>query len=242
MIEADVRWPTDSGLAADGVKTLAREGRRIAQKRTAVRDRSWAMGRKLRSLTRTIRRRSGEAKVEVLKLTEETGRLLETSIKEARKLAATARRRARGRGAQAKLKAARALEELADRCEKVAGQIRQRVNGEPIKDRLAPAAADNATAPKSKAGSAISNAATAWTDHASKATPATRSGPAGRRSATTPRPTPPSDNPPKIRKPRSGTQDRNPDAKTRTEPPAASHPPARSTPTRPPPGLSGGSS
>jgi len=28
------------------------------------------------------------------------------------------------------------LEELADRCEKVAGQIRQRVAGEPIKDRI----------------------------------------------------------------------------------------------------------
>lgn len=46
-----------------------------------------------------------------------------------------ARRRARGRGAQAKLKAAGALEETADRCEKVAAQIRQRVAGNPIKDR-----------------------------------------------------------------------------------------------------------
>jgi IS5 family transposase len=50
--------------------------------------------------------------------------------------AVTARRRARGRGAQTKLKAAKTLEELADRCEKVCSQIRQRVAGEPIKDRL----------------------------------------------------------------------------------------------------------
>ncbi|HTR69969.1 MAG TPA: transposase [Mycobacteriales bacterium] len=140
VIEADVRWPTDAGLAADGVRALAREGRklatRVAERRTAVRDRSRAMGRKLRGLTRTIRKRTGEAKREVLELTEQTGRLLETSITEARKLAATARRRARGRGAQAKLKAARRLEELADRCEKVCSQIRQRVAGEPITDRL----------------------------------------------------------------------------------------------------------
>jgi IS5 family transposase len=140
VIEADVRWPTDSGLAADGVKALAREGRKLAarvgEKRTAVRDRSRAMGRKLRTLTRTIRKRTGEAKREVLKLTEQTGQLLESSIKEARKLATTARRRARGRGAQAKLKAANRLEELADRCEKVSSQIRLRVAGEPIKDRL----------------------------------------------------------------------------------------------------------
>ena len=94
------------------------------------------MGRKLRALTRSIRRRSGEAKAEVLKLTGETGTLLKQSIREARKLAATARRRARGRGARAKLKAAQALEELADRCEKVTEQITKRVNGEKITDRL----------------------------------------------------------------------------------------------------------
>jgi IS5 family transposase len=94
------------GLAADGVKALAREGHnlaaRVGEKRTAVRDRSRSMGRKLRALTRTIRRRSGEAKREVLELTEHTGQLLEASIKEAKALAAIARWRARGRGAQAK--------------------------------------------------------------------------------------------------------------------------------------------
>ena len=72
----------------------------------------------------------------MLELTEETGRLLERSVKEGRRLAAVARGKARGRGANAKLKAARQLEEMADRCEKVARQIRQRVAGEPIKDRL----------------------------------------------------------------------------------------------------------
>jgi IS5 family transposase len=101
-----------------------------------VRDRSRSMGRKLRALTRSIRRRSGQAKAEVLALTAETGKMLEQSVKEARKLAATARRRARGRGAQTKLKAARKLEELAARCEKVSEQIQKRVKGEPIVDRL----------------------------------------------------------------------------------------------------------
>jgi len=115
VIEADVRYPTDSGLASSGVRVLAREGRKLArligEKQARVRDRSRAMGRKLRTITRTIRRRSGEAKEEVLKLTAETGELLERSIKEARRLAALARRRARGRGAKAKLKAAASLEE-----------------------------------------------------------------------------------------------------------------------------------
>ncbi len=140
VIEADVRYPTDAGLASSGVRVLAREGRKLAkligEKKARVRDRSRAMGQKLRAVTRTIRRRSGEAKSEVLKLTGETGELLQRSIKEARRLAALARRKARGRGAKAKLKAAAALEQMADRCEKVARQIKQRVKGEPIKDRI----------------------------------------------------------------------------------------------------------
>jgi transposase, IS5 family len=140
VIEADVKYPTDAGLASSGVHVLAREGRKLAKlvkaTKARVRDRSRAMGHKLRTITRTIRRRSGEAKQEVLKLTEETGEMLERSIREARRLAQVARRKARGRGARAKLKAAAALEQMADRCEKVARQIKQRVNGEPIKDRI----------------------------------------------------------------------------------------------------------
>jgi IS5 family transposase len=140
VVAADVKYPTDAGLASSGVKVLAREGRKlarlVAEKQHRVRDRSRSMGRRLRAITRTIRRRSGEAKSEVLALTEQTGRLLESSIREARRLAAIARRRARGRGAKTKLKAAAQLEELADCCQKVAGQIHQRVAGQPIKDRI----------------------------------------------------------------------------------------------------------
>ena len=50
---------------------------------------------------RSARARRGEAKAEALKLTGETGTLLKQSIREARKLAQTARLRARGRGARA---------------------------------------------------------------------------------------------------------------------------------------------
>ena len=44
VIEADVRYPTDAGLASAGVRVLAREGRKLAamvgEKRRRVRDRS----------------------------------------------------------------------------------------------------------------------------------------------------------------------------------------------------------
>ena len=150
VVEADVRYPTDSGLAADGVRALAREGNRLRAKvggaQARVRDRSRAVGKRLRAISRTLRRRTGEAKAEVLRLTGETGKLLTASAREARALAAEARRKAAGKaragGAQAKRKAARILaaaerlDELAGRCEKVAAQIVKRLAGEPIRDRL----------------------------------------------------------------------------------------------------------
>ena len=140
VIEADVKYPTDAGLASHGVRALAREGRKltkmIGESAVRVRDRSRVMGRTLRAVTRTIRRRTGQAKAEVLQLTAKTGKLLERSIRETRRLVAMARKRSRGRGAQAKLKAVAKLEQLADRCEKVTEQIKHRLADEPIRDRL----------------------------------------------------------------------------------------------------------
>jgi len=150
VVEADVRYPTDSGLAADGVRTLARAGRRLQAQAggtaARVRDRSRAVGRRLRAISRTLRRRTGEAQGEVLALTGETGRLLRASVREARAVAAEARMKAvalaRSQTAKAKRRAARILasaerlETLAERGEKVVEQIGKRLAGEPISDRL----------------------------------------------------------------------------------------------------------
>ena len=150
VVEADVRYPTDSGLAADGVRTLAREGKRLrarlGETTAKVRDRSRAVGKRGRAITRTLRRRSGEAKAEVLALAGETGRLLAVSVREARKLAAEARVKAQvlacSRTAKARERAAwilaatERLETLAERSERVVAQIGKRLAGEPIKDRL----------------------------------------------------------------------------------------------------------
>jgi IS5 family transposase len=156
VIEADVKYPTDASLAAHGVRALARQGRKLAkligEQKRLVRDRSRAIGRRLRGITRTIRRRSGQEKAEVLNLTAQAGELLGRSVREARRLAKLARSRARGRGAKRKLQAAAKLEQLADRCEQVASQITKRVQGEPIRDRIA----------ARRAGSATSSAATGW--------------------------------------------------------------------------------
>jgi IS5 family transposase len=139
VVEADVRYPTDLGLAEDATRTLARAAARTAGAGPGaprVRDRSRAVQRRLRRLNRTLAARTGQGKPTALRLTGEAGRLVERSIDEARRVAEHLRRRARGRGAQAKLAAAERLDELADRAGKVARQIRQRLAGERITDRL----------------------------------------------------------------------------------------------------------
>src|SRR4051794_4441289 len=113
VVEADVRYPSDLGLAADVTRALARAagraGELAGEHAPRVRDRSRAANRRLRSLNRTLGRRSGQSKEAALRLTGEAGELVGRSVAETRRLAARLRERARGRGAQAKLLAARRL-------------------------------------------------------------------------------------------------------------------------------------
>jgi transposase, IS5 family len=140
VIEADVRYPTDATLALAGTRALAREGRKLAAMlkgaTTKVRDRSRSVGRTVRAISRTLARRTGEAKAQVMQLNQRAGAQIARSGREARKLAGQAKRAARGRGARAKLRAAAKLEQLASRCEKVAEQISRRARGLKITDRL----------------------------------------------------------------------------------------------------------
>jgi transposase, IS5 family len=140
VVEADVRYPSDLDLAADATRALAREaarGRQLAgDDAPRVQNRSRAVNRRLRNLNRTLARRTGEGRQTALRLTGEAGELVRRSVAETRRLARRLRHRARGRGAQRKLAAARRLDELADRASKVVRQIRQRLAGEKITDRL----------------------------------------------------------------------------------------------------------
>ena len=140
VVEADIRYPTDAGLAWQGARVLAREGRRLCGRlggaTVRVVDRSRQLGKTVRAISRTLARRTGQRRDDVMKLNAKAGRTLARSVGEARALAAQARACARGRGAQAKLHAARRLEELADGCQRICFQIRQRSRGEKITDRL----------------------------------------------------------------------------------------------------------
>lgn len=140
VVEADVRYPSDAMLCLQGARALSRQGRglaaRIGVKANAVRNRCRAVGRRVRAISRTLARRTGQAREQVIELNAEAGRLLRRSAAEARRLAAQARTKARGRGAQAKLRAAEAIERLAERCERIAEQTAQRLAGEKISGRI----------------------------------------------------------------------------------------------------------
>jgi transposase, IS5 family len=135
VVEADIRFPTDAGLAYDGVVLLARQARRLAGVAGAgaprVRDRGRGAKGRLRRLGRSLKRRSGEAKAEVLEITGECGDLLGKTVREARRLIAHLEA-----GSEPQQAAATALTVHVERCERVCEQIRMRLAGERISDRL----------------------------------------------------------------------------------------------------------
>jgi len=143
VAEADIRYPTDAGLAADTVRVLARAARRVRAAVPAVtrrvQDRSRAVGKRLRALGRTLRRRTGDAKAQVRRLTLETADLARASIGEARRVLAQARRsrsRTPGISRAGRARAIAALEQAINLGERVVEQTRMRFAGQKITDRL----------------------------------------------------------------------------------------------------------
>lgn len=136
VVEADVRYPTDAGLAATGVRLLAAGARQLGGAVDGgvphVRDRSRAIGRRLRAMTRTLRRRTGQARSDVLRLTAEAGDLLGRSVREARRALAAVPEQT----STAARRTIEHLEILIGQAEKVVSQIAKRVRDEPIGDRL----------------------------------------------------------------------------------------------------------
>jgi transposase, IS5 family len=143
VVAADIRYPTDAGLAADAVRLLVRTARRVSAAVPAVtarvRDRSRSVGRRMRELGRTLRRRTGEARAEVQRLTEEVAARVRASAREARRLLEAAKRsrsKARGISRRARARTITRLEETIVLAERVAEQVRMRFAGERIPDRL----------------------------------------------------------------------------------------------------------
>jgi transposase, IS5 family len=111
VVEANVCYPTDSGLLARAVATLARTVGRIqaagGATRTATRDRRRAARRRAHQLARSLRARTGQAKQQVAERTAELADLAEQAVADAARVARNARRQLTRAGDQASGKLAR---------------------------------------------------------------------------------------------------------------------------------------
>jgi IS5 family transposase len=143
VLESDIRYPTDCGLASDAVRVLARAGGKLRSAipglTRKVRNRGRAAGRRIRELNRSLARRTGEGRQEVQRLTEAVAELAKASMGQARRLLEEAKQAATSLGSGSQRRAARAiaeLEQMIGLSGKVLEQIRQRFAGEKIAERL----------------------------------------------------------------------------------------------------------
>jgi IS5 family transposase len=136
VVEANVAYPTDSGLLAKGVAKMATTIRRVKAaglaRRTATRDRTRSVRSRARDIAANLRRRSEAAKAEVRAINADLAGIAERAVAEARAVVRNARRALRGgaRSVSGRVRAAvEALETTAGRVERIAAQTRQRIAG-----------------------------------------------------------------------------------------------------------------
>jgi transposase, IS5 family len=137
VVEANVAYPTDSGLLARGVAKMAALTKRLKgfglATRTKTRDRTRSMRRRAHGIGAWLRRRTDVAKTEVYAITAEMAELADTAAGEARAVAANARRALRRMGSRASGAAVASvaeLERVADLVERIAAQTRTRLAGD----------------------------------------------------------------------------------------------------------------
>jgi transposase, IS5 family len=140
VVEAEVGYPTDSGLLAKAVATMARTIERIkaagGAARTGSRDRRRAAGRRARSIASRLRLRSAAAKDEahtaVRRLTGELAGIAEAAMRDAVAVMRNAKRAVGRTSGQRKARLCRAINDLRailGKTERVVAQTRSRLAG-----------------------------------------------------------------------------------------------------------------
>jgi transposase, IS5 family len=136
VVAANVAYPTDAGLLAKAVATLARTVERVhaagGARRTHARNRRRAARRRAHQLARSLRARAGQAKQQVAQRTAELATLAEQATAEATQVARNARRALARAGGQASGKLTRLVADLETtfgRTSQVIGQARTRLAG-----------------------------------------------------------------------------------------------------------------
>jgi transposase, IS5 family len=136
VVEANVRYPTDSGLLATAVVRLARLVKRVkaagGAPRTGCRDRSRAARRRVHSISQKLRQRGDSVQPAVARLTRQLAGLAERAAAEAARVLRNARRGMRHVTGRRAGRLRRAVSELADTVEAtptVVAQARTRLAG-----------------------------------------------------------------------------------------------------------------
>jgi IS5 family transposase len=136
VVEANVAYPTDSGLLAKGVAKLAMLTRALKAaglaSRTKARDRTRSVRRRAHAIGAWLRRRNDDAKDEVRQLTAEMAAIAERAVADARHVATNAARTLRSAKDRASGRTLALVNELvrtAELVERVAAQTRVRVGG-----------------------------------------------------------------------------------------------------------------
>ena len=136
VVDANVCYPTDSGLLAKAISMLARTVGRVqaagGATRTKVRDRRRAARRRAHQLARSLRARTDQAKRQVAERTAELATLAERAVADAARVARNARRQLARAGGQATGKLTRLLDDLEitiQRTGQVISQTRTRLAG-----------------------------------------------------------------------------------------------------------------
>jgi transposase, IS5 family len=136
-VEANVAYPTDSGLLAKGVARLSVLVGRVKDAglatRTTFRDRTRSMRRRAHQIASWLRRRNEDAKEEVYALTAEMAKIASAAVADTAMVVQNARRTLARRGVSARDSAWKLLsdlEGLAATVETIAGQARTRISGQ----------------------------------------------------------------------------------------------------------------
>jgi len=137
VVEANVAYPTDSGLLAKGIATMGRIVGRLQASglatRTRFRDRSRSARRRCRAINANLRRRSDDRAKDVQRINAELVVIARAAARQARAVVRNARRALRQQGQRPRGRdraAVNRLETMAGRVVKVAEQCAQRLAGD----------------------------------------------------------------------------------------------------------------
>lgn len=136
VIEANVAYPSDSGLLAKGVAKIAKTVKKLRvmgyATRTKLADKTRTVQSRARSINANLKRRSDDKLIEVRRINTELAGIAERVARQADAVVRNARRKLRTLGDQASGLARAAVETLARTAEltrRVAAQTRQRLAG-----------------------------------------------------------------------------------------------------------------